>query len=389
MSKLSYEQIRDYSLCPRRHWATHVAKQAGAPTDAARQARAGDEVIAELLHEHIGLGASRALSRSRMQDLWAEAFARHGLDGRGRYEDGEAVLDGYIARAGTIDPRRVLGVAAAYELALGDHTVVGTLERVDRVSADCVEVRVHHWGHIVRDDRDADAAQRTELLALAARGLWPWAERVRICDEHLRTGGCVVRERTGSDLRARRRLELAVERIARDADAEAHVTPGCAVCPHRNGCGAYAADRNARAEAGIPDDLEDLVAAYARAADEHQRISARSHELGELVKVLLDERGELSDGETLVRLQDVARTRCPAADVLPILARATGRLESELLAELASIDTRALDRLVKNTKLGRDARAKLDAELADVAEVSFSSRLWVDSLERALSSSSA
>jgi len=103
---------------------------------------------------------------------------------------------------------------------------------------------------------------------------------------------------------------------------------------------------------------------------------ARKRELEDVLKAHLEDHDELVLAGVRYRMFNTTKLEYPFEPTLRVLAGSTGLSKDELVARLAAIDKKALDRLVKEVAQDRARARLLKAELENVASKSHSPRLW-------------
>ena len=105
---------------------------------------------------------------------------------------------------------------------------------------------------------------------------------------------------------------------------------------------------------------------------------ARKSELEGVLKTHLAERDELVLAGVRYRMFNVTKVEHPLARTVQVLADATGMSHDEIVERIATVDGKALDRLLKEAgkTLDRSRVTLLKAELDATAEKSFSPRFW-------------
>lgn len=382
---LSYSRLSRFEQCPLSFKLHYIDKRQADPGVPLRFGKAVHAVLEALLREHMDQEREGALSEERAIALWQEAWAAGELSGLAVFEEGLAILRSFVRRQGHVDHQDVLAIEKEFRLPIGPFTVLGFIDRVDRVDDETVEVIDYKTNRLLFTREEVDASLQMSLYHLAARRLWPWAKKVRLTFDMLRHDLCVTTERNEEQLAAAVVYVETMGRMTEEARTfPARLNPNCVYCDHRQNCPAYASALEGKRSV-VCDDTSDLEL-VAKEREEVARLSkilyARKQELESVLRAHLDAHDELVLAGVRYRMLQSASKSYPLERTLDVLARATGEHPLQLTARLASIDNKALDGLLKDlgSTLGKDRVNLLKAELATVAEKRVSQRFWAKEL---------
>lgn len=224
----------------------------------------------------------------RLLGDYRAAWADSGLAGVELYQEGRAILRRYAEGTRHVDHLGVLGVEREFDLlvtpdgarlvapeerdrwrGVPEHAVVnGLIDRVDRVDARTVGVVDYKSGRWLYTPDELAWDLQLSIYAMAARALYPWAERVELGMQMLRHGVRQPAERTEDDLRVAREYVLACRDRSERGPYRPRLNPRCDGCDYARGCPAYG-DALARKHPSVArgGDLAALAA-------EHERVSA-------------------------------------------------------------------------------------------------------------------
>jgi hypothetical protein len=285
----------------------------------------------------------------------------------------------FVRQQGALDHQDVLAIEKEFRLPVGPFTVLGFIDRVDRLGDDGVEVIDYKSNRILFTREEVDTSLQLGLYALAAQRLWPWAKRVKLTFHMLRHEIRQTTERTAEQLDAVLRY---VETLGNQTEAAtefpARLNSNCVWCDHKQQCPAYAGALQGKRDV-VCEDLDDLES-VAREREEVARLAkvlyARKSELDDVLKTHLQEHDELVLAGTRYRVFDTKTLSYPLEPTLAVLAEATGLPRGELIARLATVDKKSLDALIKEVGKDRARSRLLKTELETVAVASHSPRLW-------------
>jgi CRISPR/Cas system-associated exonuclease Cas4 (RecB family) len=320
-------------------------------------------------HERTGpLDEDRALA------LFADAWAAERLTGLHEFGEGIAMVRAFARAQGVVDHRDVLAVEKEFRLPVGRFTVLGFIDRVDRIDDETIEIVDYKTNRQLFTREEVDTSLQLSLYELAVRRIWPWAKKVRLTFAMLRHGIRQTTTRTPEQLEAALAyVDTLGQMTEAETDFPARVSSNCVHCDHRAHCPAYAeALTGKRTILGAdPDDLD----AVAREREEVSKLAkilyARKSELEGVLRQHLQERDDLVlAGMRYALVPTTAGISYPTGRTLRVLEDCTGLPREDLLERVATIDRDALDALVRETaKTADKARATLlRAEVDALAE---------------------
>jgi len=328
------------------------------------------------------------LPEARLLFGFGEAWKREGLQGLNLFTEGALMLGDYARRQHHVVAANVLAVEQEFLLQAGPFTVLGYIDRVDRLDDETIEVIDYKTNRQLFSREEVDGSLQLALYEIAARRIWPWAKRVKLTFEMLRHGLQQHTSRTPEQLEATLRYVEAMGRATEEAESfPARLGAHCATCDQRANCPAYAdALRGKRSTiAADPHELE----AVAREREEVARLSkilfARKNELDDVLRHHLRERDELVLAGTRYTLTPTTTAvHYPTGRTLKVLQDRAALPVVELLERLLIIDRDALDALVRSLArdLDRPTHLLLRAELEALAERTVSPRLTANEIRR-------
>ena len=379
---LSYSRLSRFEQCPlsfRFHYVDGLQAEPGLPL---RFGKAIHAVLEVLVREHMEQERIGPLSEERALDLWQEAWTKEGLTGVDVFGEGVEILQRFVRDQGVLDHQDVLAVEKEFRLEVGPFTVLGYIDRINRIDDESIEIVDYKSNRQLFSRDDVDSSLQLSLYELAVRQLWPWAKNVKLTFHMLRHG---IRQETS---RTPEQLEVAVRYVQtvgtqteEASDFPARLNPNCNFCDHRTQCPAYA-DAIAGKRTEVCTDLGDLEAVAAEREEVSHLakiLTSRKYELEGVLKAQLKHQDELILGGRRYAMYRAARTTRPLEATVEILGRATGLSWQELIPRLTTVDNKALDAVLKDVgkELGRSKSALLRAELEAVASKAYSPRLWV------------
>ncbi|MDY0004495.1 MAG: PD-(D/E)XK nuclease family protein [Polyangia bacterium] len=378
---LSYSRLSRFEQCPLSFKLHYVSKHEAEPGLPLRFGKAIHAVLEALVREHMSDERTGPLSEDRAAELWQKAWAAEGLTGVEAFGEGLDILRRFVQDQGVLDHQDVLAVEKEFQLEVGPFSVVGFIDRVDRVDDETVVVLDYKSNRQIYARDEVDSSLQLSLYEVAVRQIWPWAKNVKLVFWMLRHGLRQETSRTPEQLEAALRY---VETVGTQTEQATEFPPrlntNCNYCDHRQGCPAYA-DALAGKREWICEDLEDLEG-VAREREEVARLvkvlDARKSELERVIKAHLKETDALVLDGHRYAMFNTSRTEFPLERTLELLGQATGLSWQELIPRVATVDGKALDAVLKEAgkMLGRSKTALLRTELEAAATKSYSPRLW-------------
>ena len=130
---LSYSRLSRFEQCPLSFKLHYIDKKQAEPGVPLRFGKAVHAVLENLVREHMDDEREGPLSEDRAVELWQEAWAAGELSGIEVFEEGLGILRSFVRRQGHLDHQDVLAIERRFELPIGGFTVLGFIDRVDRV----------------------------------------------------------------------------------------------------------------------------------------------------------------------------------------------------------------------------------------------------------------
>jgi RecB family exonuclease len=378
---LSFSRLTRYESCPLSYRLHYIDKHQPEPGIAPRFGKVIHAVLERLVREAVDDERSGPLSEDRALTVFRDAWTADGLAGIDLFQEGIGILQRFVREQGVIEHRDVLAVEKEFRLPVGPFTVLGFIDRVDCVDDETVEVIDYKTNRQLFTRDEVDTSLQMSLYHVAARKLWPWAKKVKLTFWMLRHGVRQQTERTPEQLDA----ALAyVETLGKQTEVAtsfpARLNTNCPYCDHRAGCPAYAEALKGTRDFVCPD-LADLEA-VAKEREEVARLAkvlyARKEELEAVLKAHLKEQEELVLGGVKYRMFNATKLEYPLAATIEKLGQATGKAWNDLVGDLAVIDNKALEDLLKKLAKQTDKNrvALLKAELEAGARKTQIPRFW-------------
>ena len=380
--KLSYSRVSLWEQCPLAYrFRYHDRLETGESKDAAQLGSAVHAAIEAIEREHVQEERCGVLSRERAIYHWQQAFKDAGLAGAGVFQEGLQLVLGFVRDQGPLDAYDVVAIEEPFELRIGEHTVIGFIDRVDRIDDETIDVIDFKTSRLLFTHDELDTNLQLSLYRLAAQELWPWAKAIRLTMWMLRHNLRQATVRSPEQLEgARAYVQAMGDQLARATQFPARPNTLCGYCDYRRHCSAYAELLRGKHEFAAEDanDLEQVAREREQVAAVAKATYRRQQELDKVLKAHLSERDELVLAGVRYGTFKVTSTEYPLDKTAGVLARATGRAEDDVRAEIATVSNGAVKALLK--KLGKSRRRAevelIKSELDAFATQTHSERLW-------------
>ena len=374
---LSYSRLSRFEQCPlsfKLHYIDQVQSEPGLPLIFGKTIHA---VLERLLREVIEHEQTGPIPEERALELYREAWAISKMTGLDVFSEGFAI----VREQGIVSHRDVLAIEKEFHVPVGPFDVLGFIDRVDSIDDETIEIIDYKTNHLLFTRDELDSSLQMSLYELAARRIWPWVKKVKLTFWMLRHGLRQSTSRTPEQLEAALAyVQTLGEQTEKATEYPARLNLNCCYCDHRNGCAAY----GEALQGGKQFECDDLtnLEAVAKEREEVARLAkilyARKEELEDILKTQLKEKPELVLGGVRYKMFTTTSPEYPLEATLSTLTRTTGASREDLLSEVASIDKKALDALVKKLgkQLDKSRLMLLKAELDANAEKRYGSRFW-------------
>jgi RecB family exonuclease len=184
------------------------------------------------------LRAGRPKAAEDLIDLFRQDLAAAKIQETYQHElyekQGIIQLGDFLSSAATIAADTVLHTEESFEIRIGETTVVGRIDRIDRRDDGSVAIVDYKTGK-ARDQENADKSLQLSLYAIAAEEKWGYKVDALIF-HNLEENVPVITSRSAPELlAARERVKSAAEGIAANI-FEPHLGMHCNFCAYRSLC---------------------------------------------------------------------------------------------------------------------------------------------------------
>ncbi len=146
----------------------------------------------------------------------------------------------FVRRQGHFDYRDILAVEQEFHLQVGKYTVLGYIDRVDRVSDDTIRIIDYKAREQLLTPQYLATDQQLAIYTLAAQQLWPWAKRIKLTFWMLCHDRWQETERTVNQLaETRQRIETVGRYTEEATDFPPRHNARCRWCDYQHLCPLY------------------------------------------------------------------------------------------------------------------------------------------------------
>jgi len=231
---LSASAIERYETCPLQF---KLAREWRIPADVSAAVQYGATVHRVLLAYYDSIRWERPMPDESVIDLFRTDLAAAGIADRYQHDlyeqQGIEQLQEFLAGATQSRPD-VLHTEEQFSVQVGPTTLVGRIDRIDRVAGDQVAIIDYKTGK-PKSQEDADESLQLSLYALAVREKWGHAVD-RLMFHNLEGNTAITTQRSEVELEeAKLRVEEVAEKIAA-GEFKAKVGNHCFSCAYRGLC---------------------------------------------------------------------------------------------------------------------------------------------------------
>lgn len=373
-NKLSYTKVSRYEQCPMSYKLHYIDRATPSPADNLTFGSVIHAVLEELVREHVAAGLPKRLSQRRALALYRQVWAAEHLTGAALFREGVDMIKAFVKATTALDPSSILAVEKEFSLDLGDVTVVGKIDRVDRIDDTTIEVVDYKTGYAIPDRQALDSNLQLSIYHAAAQQLWPWARHILLSLHMLRPGLKLTTRRTLEDNAAVTEYLRAMSLRIRSARDYAPALSGyCAICEQRVNCPAYAKALASPSEtaASMPVDVNELARERTRVGTLARLFGERKKDLDTAMKAHLADQPDLVANGQRYFLRHAHFRTYPAKPTVMLLSDALKASSMDVVERVAKIDTGALKALLQDAtnKLDQSQGLLLEADINALAEV--------------------
>ncbi len=233
--RLSATAVETYDMCPLRF---KLEREWRIPRDAPAAMQYGAAMHRVLKTYYDSVRMERPLTENELIQLFRDDLSRAGLQDRYQHElyekQGIEQLQEFVRQSQAGDKPEVLHTEEWFEVTIGDTTVAGRIDRMDRQKDGRIIVTDYKTGK-PRSQENADESLQLSVYALAAREKWGYDVDALVF-YNLAENASVITRRSDAELDGAR---VKVAEVA--AKIAAGVFPAnkafhCHFCPYRNLC---------------------------------------------------------------------------------------------------------------------------------------------------------
>lgn len=383
---LSVSRLKLYESCPRAFWFRYVAKAERSSGPEANLAPRFGSLLHETMEdvyrwvvaeEHVG-----PLPEGKIVEFYRMRWHASNLSGLSLFQEGLKILRSYARTQGDVDHWKVLGVEVAFDLEVEGFSVVGRIDRADKVDDETVRIVDLKSNRLLFSSNDVETDLQMGVYAMAARKLWPWATKVELCYHMLRHDIVQSTERLDAHLEeVSAYISLLGRRTESDTEYLPVVGPNCVYCDYSGHCSAFHAAMESGKEAAAwpeTEELERIAEAREKVATLAKFFYKRQKDFDDIIRAHLEHHDELDLAGKCYRLSYPKSYEYAMDQTVELICRSTGMSFVEVVRAILVVDSGKLERLLDSIggELGKSRMLILQAELKQAAkQVPMSPRL--------------
>jgi len=234
-AKLSASAVQTYETCPLQFKLEREWRIPG-EVPAAMQYGAVIHLVLRSYYDSVRRGTP--LSEEALHEVFSENLAAAGMTDPYQFElyrrQGYEQLRDFLVAAGRSPAPQVVHTEESFQVRIGDVTIVGRIDRMDKVSDEGILITDYKTGK-PQAQEDADKSLQLSIYAVAAQQKWGYQVE-RLCFYNLEGNSPVFTERSALQLKE---AELKVESVAKkiaSGQFEAKIGFHCGFCAYRSLC---------------------------------------------------------------------------------------------------------------------------------------------------------
>jgi CRISPR/Cas system-associated exonuclease Cas4 (RecB family) len=387
--KLSNTALEQYIRCAFQYHEERHNKRKGEPGQSMLMGRVIHRMVERLLKAHKERGKIDFLDIHEATAIYSEEWSvETGLNDQSTFNIGLQQVHDLIENMGQVDPRSILATEQFFSIKLNnDLEIVGVIDLIvgrEVVDEETGEVTYHieviDWktSLLFTAPRDAHDSLQLSLYILAAKQLYPEADRITGALYMLNSGSVLKTRRSDHDLAEDILfINAMAKQIENDEQWVPTLNSDCIYCHLRRECPAY----KEALEGPMPIVVEnehDLDALAVEREAVHFREKAakkRKEEIDAIIKSHLKSIGSLELGDYLFKLSQVPKKAYPALETIRLLSERLGMGVTDIVEQVCTIGKKQIDELLNAHPDQYNARMA-SAALANIVQTTYSSRLY-------------
>jgi putative RecB family exonuclease len=350
---VSYSQLDTYERCPRLFHQRYTGPRRKSWIEVLLFGTAVHGTLETLVGERLGGALAQELHEARVREVWNNEWQKSTLVGVSLYREGLDLVTEWVERQGPIEPGRVLSVEEKFELTVGRFTVIGAIDRIDKLDDETIEVIDYKTNRMLFSRDEVDESLQLSMYAIAAKKLYPWAKRVVLTYDMIRHGTRMMTERTEQQLDdVLTYVEMLAEQSRSAESFPARIGKFCGTCDERHECPGYIEAIYGRRKFPVADPADPVAVAKERQqADFIQKMARkRKDELDAMLKEHLKEHESIVADDVEFVIFNRERKRYPLGDTVETLQRASGKSRDEIISQVAVVENKGLEKFFGSLK---------------------------------------
>ncbi|MCP4677623.1 MAG: PD-(D/E)XK nuclease family protein, partial [Deltaproteobacteria bacterium] len=237
---VSYSRLSRFEQCPLAFKLHYIDKLKSEPGPPLVFGSAIHLILERLIDEHVKAGKPGPLSKNRAFELLKDVFVEMKITGAELFDDGMSILRRFVANQEIIEPTQVLAIEREFKIQAGAYTVLGYIDRVDRIDNDTVRIIDYKTNRMLFTRNEVDESLQFSIYCIAAKQLWPWAKNILLSFDMLRHGVTLTTTRTDEQLESALAYVETLSRLTEEVnDYPAKLNTNCVYCDHSKLCPVY------------------------------------------------------------------------------------------------------------------------------------------------------
>jgi RecB family exonuclease len=273
---LSVSRLKTFENCPRQFRLKYIDRVHPAKENDLAEHYNEPSTFGSLLHLVLERTYRHFVEQGlagRVDDVTISRFYRDSfeefpdLSGADLFAEGIELIRAYFRRYPVLDSKEVLAVEQKFEFPLGVFTVMGFIDRIDKLDHETIRIVDYKSNRMLFSHEETETDIQLSTYGLACRDLYPWAKKIEYRFEMLRHDTLLSTERSDQALKDAADYLVVLGRRTEEAhDYPARLNTLCGWCDVRSFCGEYqdAMKEGHAITDEIPIDFEELSKERAR-----------------------------------------------------------------------------------------------------------------------------
>jgi len=391
---LSVSRLKKFEQCPKAFEMHYIQRLSGSQGVPLVFGNLCHDALEDLYKWVLGTEYKGPFPKDRLMDRYQTTFESSGLatlagaTSSEVFEEGRSIMNDFANRNGMIDHREHIAAEMKFEIAVGTWKFIGYIDRLDQPEPKHIVIRDYKTNRVLFSRADCDSDLQASIYHVAARQMFPEAEKFTFVFDMLRHNVELETFRDDDQMAA---AVVYCEGLARQSENNEHYPAQfntfCAWCDNRGRCDEYQNALNlAPAEVvemmklSTPEGITAIAEERERVAYIAKLFAKRKDELEKLIKAVIRTDGPVRAAgmrytETKARQ---GRSFQDPDKLISFMAGKNMGTDHELRSKLMVLDPKKVDDLVKKhakaEKLKSADAKMLKLQIDAMAKTGYSTR---------------